>query len=118
VLEWEGLFVVHFVILGANVLWEDGDFAVVEVHRIESGVFPAKTVLWPNLVPSWVAPLEVCMGITMVTGYGHVLWGLAVSHVVVEMPPALGRCPLQRGVHWLRWRPHKIHCGGHRVLGG
>jgi hypothetical protein len=54
VLEWEELF-------------------VVEAHRMESGVLPAQTVLWPNLVPSWVAPLEVCVGIVMVTGYSHVL---------------------------------------------
>jgi hypothetical protein len=98
--------------------WEDGDFAVMEAHQMESEAFPAQTVLWSNLVPSWVAPLEVCMGIAMVTGYGCVLRGLAVSRVVVEVPPALGRCPLQRGVHWLHWWPHKIHRGGHRVLGG
>ncbi len=35
--------------------WEDGDFAVVEAHRTESEVFPAQTVLWSSLVPSWVA---------------------------------------------------------------
>jgi hypothetical protein len=64
--------------LGRWVLdWEDGVFAVVEAHRTESEVFPDPTVLWSILVPSWVAPLEVCVGIAMVTGYGHVLWGLA-----------------------------------------
>jgi hypothetical protein len=35
----------------------------MEAHQTDSGVFPAQTVLWPNLVPSWVAPLEVCVGI-------------------------------------------------------
>ncbi len=79
--------------------WEDGDFAVMEAHWMESEVFPDQTVLWSNLVPSWVAPLEVCKGIAMVTGYGHVLQGPAVCCVVVEVPPALRRCPLQRGVH-------------------
>jgi hypothetical protein len=38
----------------------------------------------------WVAPLEVCAGIAMVTGYGCMFWGPAVRRVVVEMPPALG----------------------------
>ncbi len=77
--------------------WEDGVFAVVEAHWTESEVFTDQTVLWSNLVPSWVAPLEVCMGIAMVTGYGCVLRGPVVCHVVIEVPPALGRCPLQRG---------------------
>ncbi len=101
--------------------WGDGcwsERSVVEAHWTESGVLPTQTELWPNLVPSWVAPMEVCVGIAMVTGYGCMLQGPAVSRVVVEMPPALGRCPLQRGVHWLHWLPHKIHCGGHQVLGG
>ncbi len=43
-----------------------------------------------NLGSCWVAPLEVCAGIAMVTGYGRVFWGPVVSRVVVEMPPALG----------------------------
>jgi hypothetical protein len=81
--------------------WEDGDFAVVEGHWTESEVFPDQTVLWSNLVPSWVAPLEVCMGIAMVTGYDCVLQGLAVCRVVVKVPLTLGRCLLQRGEHWL-----------------
>ncbi len=42
-LEWEELFVLHgeelvcqyFLKLRADVLWEDGDFAVVEAHRME-----------------------------------------------------------------------------------
>ncbi len=93
--------------------WEDGVFAVVEAHCTKSEVFPDQTVLWSNLVPSWVAPLEVCLGIAMVTGYSRMLRGPAVCPVVVEVPPALGRCPLQRGVRWLHWEPHKIHAGGH-----
>jgi hypothetical protein len=32
-----------------------------------------------NLGSYWVAPLEVCTGIAMVTGYGCVFWGPAVS---------------------------------------
>jgi hypothetical protein len=106
------------VSLGADVLWEDGDFAVVEAHRTEKEVIPAQTVLWPNLGPCWVAPLEVCTGIAMVTGYGHVFRGLAVTCMVVEVPPVLRRCLLQKEGHWLRWRPHEIHHGGHQVLGG
>ena len=31
---------------------------------------------------------------------------------------ALKGCLLRRGVYWLRWWPHKIYRGGHRVLGG
>jgi hypothetical protein len=38
----------------------------------------------------WVAPLEVCVEIAMVTGYGCVFQGPAVSCVVVEIQPALG----------------------------
>ncbi len=38
----------------------------------------------------WVAPLEVCARIAVVTGYGHVFWGPDVNCVVVEMPCALG----------------------------
>jgi hypothetical protein len=43
-----------------------------------------------DLGSCWVAPLEVCTGIAMATGYGRVFWGPVVSRVVVEMPPALG----------------------------
>jgi hypothetical protein len=96
--------------------WEEP--FVMEAHQTESGVLPAQTVLWLNLVPSWVAPFEVCVGILMVTGYGCVLQRPAVSRMVGKVPPALGRCPLQREVHWLHWQSHKIHCGGHQVLGG
>jgi hypothetical protein len=43
-----------------------------------------------NLGSCWVAPLEVCTGIAMVTEYGCVFWGPVVNCVVVEMPRALG----------------------------
>ncbi len=124
-LGWEELVVVHeeelicwyLVNLGA-VLWEDGDFAVVEAHPTETEVFPTQTVLWPNLAPCWVAPLEVCTEIVTGTGYGRMFWGPAVSCVVVEVPPALGRCLLQSEGHWLHWRPREILLEGRQVLGG
>ncbi len=97
--------------------WSGRSYLLWRHNGQNQGCVPPKQFLWPNPVPSWVAPLEVCVGIVMVTGYGCVLWGPAVS-MLVEVPLALGRCPLPKGVHWLHWQPYKIHCGGHRVLGG